>query len=297
MEQIERKLKHLKNSQKVTIFSAEEYELHISRTNKRRFDNLDILWVFGGADQNFYNDYPGKVVLWHNFYLYDSFLKLDNNSYDKLSDIKKVFISMNNRGHAHRCLLLDMLAKHNMIDMGYISWRGADSIVKYNFNHWTPKKLEFNDGFLTKNSIHTLPREYSHALINLVSESTTDTLFLTEKTYHAVLAEKPFLVQGCKGIHAYLSNLGFEMYDEIFDYSFDEVSNDQQRTEMIVENFKKLVNEDLNEINKLLSYKSIRNKQRAIQIIKNREYIPQEAYNFPFYERLINNSVILCNKL
>lgn len=288
---IEKKLIRLKDfKKKVIIFAAEEWELpSLSPRVKSRLENIDITWIFGGADYNFYKKYPGKILLWHNFYMYDTILKLDENSYNKSYDIRKIFISMNRKGHLHRCMLMDMLEKHSMIDSGYISWRGIE-IEKYKFAHWSPTKLEFNDGFLTTNSCSTLPREYSHSLINLISESTTSTMFVTEKTYHAILSEKPFLIQGPVGVHRYLVNQGFELYNEIFDYEFDCVSDDLLRTEMIVKNIKSLKEKDLNLLSRTLSKKAEKNKKTAIKIIKNRSNIPAEAYYFPLYARIINNS-------
>ena len=41
--------------------------------------------------------------------------------------------------------------------------------------------------------------------------------------------QKPFLVWGGQGIHAKLKDLGFELYDELFDYSFDLIYYQDQR--------------------------------------------------------------------
>jgi hypothetical protein len=45
--------------------------------------------------------------------------------------------------------------------------------------------------------------------------------YFTEKTWKQFLYEKPFISIGVKGSNHSLLNLGFELYDEIFDYSFD----------------------------------------------------------------------------
>lgn len=265
---------------KIIIYAAEEFELMLDECMIDSKTNL--IWIFGGADLSFYRLYPGKVILWHNFYMYESFLNLNKQFLRKDSAITKIFISMNHRAHLHRCLLMDTLEKYNMGDKGFVSWRGVDQ-ADYKFNYWNPRNLQFDDGFLGKNGMYTLPREYNNALINLISESNTKTIFVTEKTYNAIFAEKPFIIQGAVGIHRYLSRLGFEMYDEIFDYTFDEVADIIDRTEMIVQNLKKLEDKNLNELKIILSKKAKRNKQRAINIIKNRQYIPTEAYGCDCY--------------
>ena len=55
--------------------------------------------------------------------------------------------------------------------------------------------------------------------------SQIDTLFITEKTWKPIVFKKPFLVWGGKGIHTKLKELGFELYEELFDYSFDNSSS------------------------------------------------------------------------
>jgi hypothetical protein len=66
-----------------------------------------------------------------------------------------------------------------------------------------------------------IPLEYYQTNCDLVLESTIDTLFITEKTWKPIVFKKPFLVWGSQGLHAKLKDLGFELYDELFDYSFD----------------------------------------------------------------------------
>ena len=66
-----------------------------------------------------------------------------------------------------------------------------------------------------------VPLEYYQSNCDLVLESTIESLFITEKTWKPIVFQKPFLVWGGQGIHAKLKDLGFELYDELFDYSFD----------------------------------------------------------------------------
>ena len=70
-----------------------------------------------------------------------------------------------------------------------------------------------------------VPVEYYQTNCDLVLEATIDTLFITEKTWKPIVFKKPFLVWGGKGIHTKLKELGFELYEELFDYSFDNSSS------------------------------------------------------------------------
>lgn len=281
-------LKKIHSFEKFTVYAAEEFGFY---DKPKEFLNptAEPIWILGGAEPEYYSEFPGKTVLWHTFFLYWACISLNEKYYNKNSEITKIYISMNHRAHRHRCILLDTLAEYNMIDKGFISWHDVDR-DPYEFKYWKPKILKFKDGFLKKNTQHTLPNIYSNALINLVSESTTETVFVTEKTYHAIFAEKPFIIHGAPGIHQYLNNLGFELYDEIFDYSFDEIKDDKRRAEMIVKNLKKLEGKNLNYLKKILDIKAKHNKQIAMDIIKSQEYIPDEVYGLKYYADTIKEA-------
>jgi hypothetical protein len=83
--------------------------------------------------------------------------------------------------------------------------------------------------------------QYYKSFAQLISESTSRAFFLSEKTATALLLGKPFLVASCMHYHKFLKNLGFELYEEIFDYSFDNEPEEEKRYEMLLVNFKKLV--------------------------------------------------------
>ena len=78
-----------------------------------------------------------------------------------------------------------------------------------------------SDLILDKQEAEPIDVEYYQSNCDLVLESTIESLFITEKTWKPIVFQKPFLVWGGQGIHAKLKDLGFELYDELFDYSFD----------------------------------------------------------------------------
>lgn len=66
---------------------------------------------------------------------------------------------------------------------------------------------------------------YQDSVFSLVSESyhgaEERVIFVTEKSMQPMLNAHPCLIKGTMGINAYLKSLGFEVYEELFDYSFD----------------------------------------------------------------------------
>ena len=114
----------------------------------------------------------------------------------------------------------------------------------------------------------TIPKEYGTSFMNLISETTIEHIFITEKTATAIYAKKPFLIWGAPGIHRFLADKGFLLYTEIFDYSFDEVDDDQLRLIMILQQVENLKNTDLYKLRMLLIKKLNKNLEWACKVRK-----------------------------
>ncbi len=72
------------------------------------------------------------------------------------------------------------------------------------------------------NILGDVPEEYLYSGIELVGESYTDKgCCLTEKVLKPLFYKKPFISMASKGYHTFLKKQGFYLYDELFDYSFD----------------------------------------------------------------------------
>ena len=61
---------------------------------------------------------------------------------------------------------------------------------------------------------------------------------------------KPFLVIGCAGWYKIFEKLGFKLYDELFDYSFDEIESFKDRHQAIMTQIKDILNMDRDMLNK-----------------------------------------------
>lgn len=92
-----------------------------------------------------------------------------------------------------------------------------------------------------------VPLEYIQSCADLVTESFVgDSLSYTEKTWKPIALKKPFLLMSGINVHKYLKVMGYELYDEIFDYSFDDKSFDIRFSSIIdqVKNLCKISTED-----------------------------------------------------
>ncbi len=107
-------------------------------------------------------------------------------------------------------------------------------------------KITINDIILDKKVFdHTLPLENHESCCDIVFETYCNgPTFFTEKTWKEFVYERPFILFGNRGSNKILQNLGFEIFDEFFDYSFDDESNTYQRLKMFWVEIEKYI--DLN---------------------------------------------------
>ena len=205
-----------------------------------------------------------------------------DNSIGTGHDIHHLYISLNGRGRSHRCTFIDTLAKHDLIELGVVSWLDISEDFKYvdkdrtdlppetgyNYKYWTPKKLIIDQqDFSSLVNIKSLPDQYFHSFMQIVTETSCEKFFITEKTAAPLLFNKPFVVLGCKHFHKNLQTLGFELYDEVFNYSFDEEDDVAVRCELIAQNLNKLKSKtmlELAEITKTIAPKLAKNRKLAL---------------------------------
>lgn len=199
-------------------------------------------------------------------------------------EFKFLFVSMNNLAKDHRCLLMDLLAKHNAIPHGAISWldrrRDLDSVrhlipegmtdseyVGYPYKYWKPEILILDQRKTDKFNQEILPIQYKQSFMQLVPETEEDYFFITEKTAVPLLFNKPFLVASSANYHKILQTFGFKLYDEIFDYSFDSEKDISIRYEGIVENVNRLKGQNLIELREKIKDKLMFNRQLALSYV------------------------------
>ena len=144
--------------------------------------------------------------------------------------IEHLFICKNAHPHHHRCAMLDALALHDLIEpnlvtfasnhMEHTDWTQS---LGYDWNTWTPESLSIEH--TKEDQWYGVPTQYAKTWLEIVCESSVKAEFFTEKTVKPLLYEKPFVILGPPGMNATLKKWGFKLYDEIFDYEFDNISD------------------------------------------------------------------------
>jgi hypothetical protein len=189
--------------------------------------------------------------------------------------LKYKICSFNNYGHYYRCMLIDRLQRDNLInENNLISWQNKKVDQSYKFNWFEPRQILIDDFQESQFNVHKHP-SYDNTFLQLITETSNEHYFITEKTVKPLILGRPFLVYSKPGYNHMLQDMGFELYTEIIDYSFDLENDRVNHCEGLVEQLCKINTmtlSDLTEINKMLIPKIKRNQQRALNIRYDSKY-------------------------
>jgi hypothetical protein len=260
----------------VVIFSEIEWEFpgltrHVLTEYKNK--NVNIKVVLGSF--NTVTEY--ETIYWPTHWINWARTNLKYVTVTEF-DIEKVkypFISLNNRSHYHRCVFIDEMAKQNLLDKGIVTWvKHLNENPNYPYKYFDNRQILLNDGFDKKLDSFLIPEEYNQSLFHIVTEATDKAAFITEKTIIPTLLKKPYIAIGSHEYNRRLVELGFKLYDEIFDYTFDSEPDIFKRTELFVNSINSILNIDLGQAYNLLLPKIIYNYNHALTIIKDKSLIP-----------------------
>lgn len=252
----------LENSpEEITIFGENEWQIWVTEPFVDLVNKLNIKVNFttlSVVDEKYLNNVKDfgintvvNVESWDTYYFrYASNALLNLKQIDKYKEHKYPFICLNNRGHLHRCYVIDFMAKHNLINVGKVSWIDPHNeayvhvlnetpLSKFKFKYFDGNKIDFDNMKINQDS-YIIPDEYYECLVDFVTESTHEHIVISEKTIKPLVFKKPFAIMGAVGINKHLEKLGFKLYDEIIDYSFDEVEDIELRAELYVKNMKNI---------------------------------------------------------
>jgi len=218
----------------------------------------------------------------------------------KDSSLLYPYITMNKLPKYHRAVLIDMLAKNNIVNNGLVIWREPTQL--YEFKYWKEKiqLLDQKEKFVNQ---EVVPQEYTNSLIQLVAESDPNVFILSEKVAIPLFFNKPFIVAGSAYYHETLKQLGFKLYDELFDYKFDLVHDLESRYDLIAKNLIKFVGKSSLEMKRIYDSvfeKCVYNKKVALRLATNSDLIPniwqtlvehQSNNNIHDYPDTINNFI------
>jgi hypothetical protein len=286
-------------TKKLILFGPEEWETPNFFMCRRRFNifksylrekDVELVLITGGVNDTDLNSVyylAGAEGLhsWPTYFLHHTIwtvIPAGQKPMGHNTVIEKHFTSLNGRAHGFRCRFIDHMYKENLFDHGYISWHNSDNWNlndQYKFRWWTPKNISCDahwDHIAATTGVQNLctpPDVFKKSLFSVISESNTECLFITEKTWVAVYNQRPFLIYGAPNTHRYLEQLGFKLFDEIIDYSFDKEPDDDIRAQMFMHEVKKLTSYDISYLKELLQSKVMHNYRNMFDVAANRNAI------------------------
>lgn len=192
---------------------------------------------------------------------------IDVNNVHLHSD--KLFTLYCNRGSKERVQMIDTVVRDDLLSSGIVTFKSAYfGKEMHNWKYHDGSRLYDEDDYDATNPNYApnyFPKSFFRGFIDIICESRVDgkEYFVTEKTIKSLVAQKPFLTLSCQHYHQYLrDDYGIEMYDEIFDYSFDSKPDVTDRIEGIVENIKRVKDMDKNHLHSLILPKLQSNKDK-----------------------------------
>ena len=198
------------------------------------------------------------------------------------------FLCYNRNTRPHRVALLQLLKDRGMLTTkNYSFWgEGLEELImphrdmfKYseviNLNKFTIKTNFLDSKTEVHKTYFNFTEEFLTSAFQLVSETCDERHFWTEKTWYPILCSKPFITHGSQYINKSLTDFGFVLYDDIFDYSFDNEPDPGLRAKMLADEVNRVVKTyDYNYITKKLKDKCKHNYNNAIDILSNKKFIP-----------------------
>ena len=137
------------------------------------------------------------------------------------------------------------------------------------------------------------PPAYKNTLIDVISETSMVSTFRTEKCVWPIVYMKPFMIMGARHINYNLQKFGFELYDELIDYSFDTLESPRDRIIAIADELQRLSNLklDLDEQYQILKPKLERNLKNYLELCFKDPYIPSVIKEMGASQEVINYQI------
>ena len=223
---------------------------------------------------------------------------------DTQKNIKKHFLSTNNRHDYTRLSLFFYFIRNNLLDKSYFSYIGKEIDTTFNdlvnqgagfyLNEFDCKNTEQIDFDSVKNLIPlylpndsikdsdwslSLKKYYNESFLSIVVETYCgdNPPFFTEKTWKPIAMKQPFILMNSKHSLKFLQDLGFKTFESVIDETYDNLDN-PDRWEFIFREIKRI---------STLSIEELKNKHKQL------EDILKHNYNHFYYvlPKIYNNEI------
>ena len=208
---------------------------------------------------------------------------------------KKHFLNLNNFEKPHRTEIVNFLTNNIPADKSYVSYVKKNLYLEEPHDlkntHFTQWQYKFPHLYYTDSIINIVSEtlfEYDWFVNDQVFEDRmlhkTHLSFFTEKSLKPIFFEQIFLIVGPFHVHKSLKTLGFKLFEDFIDYSFDDVKDHKIRMNMIKEQITRLSNIDINDLNNYYFSEECQN------ILKHNKEIFKQMRTFSINKYIKENS-------
>ena len=178
-------------------------------------------------------------------------------------DSKYLFLNYCRRPRTHRVYVNACLIRDGLFDLGKNSFNALGPWHEGHLTRLDPHIMPYVQELYAKSpllidkdnthndiTVHVPLNDYSSTFINLVGETlySSNTLFLSEKTWKPMIVGSPFIIVGSPGVLRYLKNEGFRTFDRWIDESYDNEINHAKRFNKIVNLIRDLSKKPIKEL-------------------------------------------------
>ena len=242
-----------------------EVDYIVSLIKQKSVKNIDVLITseFSEDVNNSIDKYDVKKLYYffHGFAAIDWYRGYYALNYNKsiVKPYKYDFISFNriiNNDRSYRIYFVSKLKELGLLEKGLVSFNVTDNI----FDDWQDETTDSNSKLSEQAKQHAehhlvgvdkliidgtqlpgsasadIPRDVD-AFWHVVTETVFyyDKLHLTEKIFKPIVSKQPFILLAAPGNLAYLKSYGFKTFDSVLDESYDNIVDNDLRTQAVVE--------------------------------------------------------------
>ena len=160
------------------------------------------------------------------------------------------YLYLNKTPRRHRVKLYERLIKNNSLENSLYSFTHYKNAVKLNSMYELPWIDTTQRYPIYDHDQDIYERPYNETGCSIVSETNdNDTdVFITEKMWKPIIAGHIFIVHGNYQYLKKLREIGFKTFESVFDESYDEIRNPDQRIDSLANLIQKLKGSDWNKI-------------------------------------------------
>ncbi len=229
------------------------YDKSILLHSEKRSVNVDL----------YANSYFVPVYYWsHALIALDWFRYAQYENFKKIPTTKKFLIY--NRAWSntreYRLKFLDSLIHNQLTEHCHTSVRAIEPELDIHYTNYNFKNISWQPTYQLENyfpentadshfSADFEANDYNSTEVEIVLETLfdDDRIHLTEKTLRPIACGQPFILMATHGSLAYLKNYGFKTFSEIFDESYDQIQDPQERMLAVISIMKQIISWDSKE--------------------------------------------------